>query len=100
MFKRHNQLFTALRVLLDMLLVGAAFWAAYALRFGSPRTWPYPELPRPEETAIVAALALIIWPLSLRAMGLYRPHRQKTALDKAFGAFKPTLLAGLLTPAL
>src|SRR2546422_3845649 len=88
MFKRHNQLFTALRVLLDMLLVGAAFWAAYALRFGSPRTWPYPELPRPVETLIVASLALIIWPLSLRALGLYRPQRQKTPLDEVFGVFK------------
>jgi len=96
MFKRHNQLFTALRVLLDMLLVGAAFWAAYALRFGSPRTWPYPELPRPEETLIVASLALIIWPLSLRALGLYRPQRQKTPLDEVFGVFKATLVAGLL----
>src|SRR6184192_2309642 len=96
MFKRHNQLFTALRVLLDMLLVGAAFWAAYALRFGSPRTWPYPDLPRSEETLIVAVLALIIWPLSLRAMGLYRPQRQKTPLDEVFGVFKATLVAGLL----
>jgi len=96
MFKRHNQLFTALRVLLDMLLVGAAFWGAYALRFGSPRTWPYPELPRSEETFIVATLALIIWPLSLRSMGLYRPQRQKTPLDEVFGVFKATLIAGLL----
>src|SRR6059058_4885469 len=96
MFKRHNQLFTALRVLLDMLLVGAAFWGAYALRFGSPRTWPYPQLPLPEETFIVASLALVIWPLSLRAMGLYRPQRHRTPLDEVFGVFKATLMAGLL----
>jgi Undecaprenyl-phosphate glucose phosphotransferase len=100
MFKRHNQLFTALRVLLDMVLVGAAFWGAYALRFGSPRTWPYPELPLPQETFVVAALALIVWPLSLRAMGLYRPQRQKTPLDEVFGVFKATLVAGLLLVAL
>ena len=36
MFKRHHQLFTALRVVIDMLLVAAAFWGAYSLRFGSP----------------------------------------------------------------
>ena len=96
MFKRHHQLFTALRVLLDMLLVGVAFWGAYALRFGSPRTWPYPELPLPEETFIVASLALVIWPLSLRAMGLYRPQRHRTPLDEVFGVFKATLMAGLL----
>jgi Undecaprenyl-phosphate glucose phosphotransferase len=100
MFKRHNQLFTALRVALDMLLVAAAFWGAYALRFGSPKTWPYPQLPLPEETFIVGLLALIVWPLSLRAMGLYRPQRQKTPLDEVFGVFKATLAAGLLLVAL
>src|SRR5689334_5323504 len=64
MFKRHNQVFTALRVALDMLLVAASFWGAYALRFGSPKTWPYPALPLPEETLIVGLLAVIVWPLS------------------------------------
>src|SRR5262249_19133125 len=96
MFKRHNQLFTALRVLLDMLLVAVAFWGAYALRFGSPHTWPYPELPQPRETLIGAGVALMLWPLPLQAVGLYRPQRQKTPLDEVFGVFKATLAAGLL----
>src|SRR5207302_3828671 len=52
MFKRHHQLFTALRVLLDLCFVAAAFGGAYALRFGSPKTWPYPELPQTRETVI------------------------------------------------
>ena len=96
MFKRHHQLFTALRVLLDLAFVASAFWGAYALRFGSPRTWPYPELPAPRETVIVALLAALIWPLSFRAAGLYRPQRHKTPLDEMFGVFKATLVAGLL----
>ena len=100
MFKRHNQLFTALRVLLDALLVAAAFAGAYALRFGSPKTWPFPDLPQPRETLIVGALAVVLWPLSLRAMGLYRPQRHKTPLDEVFGVFKATLAAGLLLVAL
>src|SRR5438445_7974592 len=100
MFKRYHQYFTALRVLLDVAIVGAAFWGAYSLRFNSPRTWPYPELPEPNETIIVCAFALVIWPLSLRAMGLYRPQRQKTQLDEVFGVFKATLVAGLLLVAL
>jgi Undecaprenyl-phosphate glucose phosphotransferase len=100
MFKRHSQLFTALRVLLDMLLVALAFWGAYALRFGSPKTWPYPDLPLPEDTAAVALLSLVVWPLCLRAVGLYRPQRQNTPLDEVFGVFKATLVAGLLVVAL
>ena len=100
MFKRHNQLFTALRVFLDALIVAAAFAGAYGLRFGSPKTWPFPELPQPKETLIVGVLALVLWPLALRAMGLYRPQRQKTPLDEVFGVFKATLTAGLLLVAL
>ncbi len=96
MFKRYHQYFTALRVLLDVAIVGAAFWGAYALRFNSPKTWPYSELPAWNETIIVCGFALIIWPLSFRAMGLYRPQRQKTQIDEVFGVFKATVVAGLL----
>src|SRR5213075_1881579 len=100
MFKRHHQLLTALRVLLDLCFVAAAFAGAYALRFGSPRTWPYSELPQPGETIIVAVLATLIWPLTFRAVGLYRPQRQNTPLDEMFGVFKATVVAGLLLVAL
>src|SRR4051812_19933989 len=100
MFKRHNQLFTALRVILDMAFVGVAFWGAWAIRFGSPKTWLFTELPALSETMLVAGLALVIWPLTFRAVGLYRPQRQKTPLDEMFGVFKATLVAGLLLVAL
>ena len=96
MFKRYNQLFTALRVLLDAAIVAIAFWGAYSLRFDSPRTWAYPELPAPEDTLVIAALAVVLWPLSFQAVGLYRPQRQKTPLDEVFGVFKATLVASLL----
>ena len=100
MFKRHHQVFTALRVLLDVAMVAAAFAGAYAIRFGSPRTFPYPELPPLRETLTVGALALFLWPLALRGVGLYRPQRQKSALDEVFGVFKATVLAGLLLVAI
>ena len=79
MFKRHHQVFTALRVLLDVAMVAAAFAGAYAIRFGSPRTFPYPELPPLRETLTVCALALALWPVVLRSVGLYRPQRQRSA---------------------
>ena len=100
MFKRHNQLLTALRVALDLLIVGGAFWGAWGLRFGSPRTWPYKELPALGETFVVGALAALIWPLTFRAIGLYRPQRQRTPLDEMFSVFKASLMAGLLLVAL
>ena len=100
MFKRHHQLFTAFRVALDLGFLGVAFWGAWGLRFGSPRTWPYTELPGARETAIVAVLAALIWPFAFRAVGLYRPQRHKTPLDEMFSVFKATLVAGLMLVAL
>jgi Undecaprenyl-phosphate glucose phosphotransferase len=97
MFKRHHQLFSFLRVVLDTVTVAAAFGGAYAIRFGFPKTLPYPGgLPPLQETLIVGAMACVLWPLSLRAVGLYRPQRQKSALDEIFGVFKATLIAALL----
>jgi Undecaprenyl-phosphate glucose phosphotransferase len=96
MFKRHHQLFIALRVALDLAIVAVAFAGAYSIRFGSPVRFPYRELPPLEETLFVGAVALLLWPLSLRAVGLYRPQRQKSPLDEVFAVFKATLLASLL----
>ena len=96
MFKRYNQLFLALRVLLDIAIVAVAFWGAYSIRFGSPVTYPYPELPDLRETLSIGFASLVIWPFSLRAAGLYRPQRQKSVLDELFGVFKGTLIASLL----
>jgi Undecaprenyl-phosphate glucose phosphotransferase len=97
MFKRHHQLFSFLRVVLDTVTVAAAFGGAYAIRFGSPKKFPYPGgLPPLRETLIVGAMACILWPLCLRTVGLYRPQRQKSALDEIFGVFKATLIGALL----
>jgi len=97
MFKRHHQLFSFLRVVLDTVTVAAAFGGAYAIRFGFPKTFPYPGgLPPLQETLIVGALACILWPLCFRAAGLYRPQRQRSALDEIFGVFKGALIAALL----
>src|SRR5207237_487353 len=52
------------------------------------------------ETLTVGALALVLWPLVLRSVGLYRPQRHKSALDEVFGVFKATVLAGLLLVAI
>jgi len=94
MFKRHHQVFTALRVLLDVAMVAAA------IRFGSPRTFPYPELPPLRETLTVGAIALVLWPVVLRGAGLYRPQRQKSVGDEVFAVFKANVIAGLLLVAI
>ena len=39
---------------------------------------------------------MVLWPVVLRGVGLYRPQRHKSALDEVFGVFKATVLGGLL----
>jgi Undecaprenyl-phosphate glucose phosphotransferase len=95
-FKRHHQLFVALRVLLDVAIVLVAFVGAWNIRFGSPRTFPYSELPLFEDTVFVAVVALVIWPLSLRAAGLYQPQRQKSSLDELVAVLRATVVAGIM----
>jgi Undecaprenyl-phosphate glucose phosphotransferase len=95
-FKRHHQLFVALRALLDVAIVAVAFTGAWNIRFGSPKTFPFSELPTPEDTLFVGALALVLWPLSLRAAGLYKPQRQKSTLDELLSVLQASLVAGVL----
>ena len=94
MFKRYHQLFVALRVLLDVAIVAVAFAGAWHIRFGSPKTFPYSELPRFDDSVLVCGMALVIWPFALRAAGLYRPQRQRSAFDELFSVFKAMLVAG------
>lgn len=96
MLKRYNQLFVALRVLLDLAIVAVAFIGAWNIRFGSPKTFPYSELPLLEDTLLVFGISLVLWPLSLRAAGLYRPQRQRSLLDELMGVAKACLSAGVL----
>jgi Undecaprenyl-phosphate glucose phosphotransferase len=93
-FKRHAQFFVFLRVLLDVAIVAVAFDGAWHIRFGSPRTFPYSEIPLLSDTLTVGAMALVLWPLSLRAVGLYKAQRQRTALDEVLAVLEATLLAG------
>ena len=94
MFKRYHQLFVFLRVLLDVGIVAVAFDGAWHLRFGSPKTFPFTELPRLEDTLLVGAMALVLWPLALRGASLYKPQRQRSAFDEIASVFKATLAAG------
>ena len=94
MFKRYHQLFVALRVLLDVAIVALSFNGAWHIRFGSPRSFPFSELPSLEDTLIVGVLSLIIWPLALRWAGLYKAQRQRSVIDELLSVLKATLAAG------
>ncbi|MBS2024021.1 MAG: sugar transferase, partial [Deltaproteobacteria bacterium] len=96
MLKRYNQLFLSLRVLLDVAIVTVAFFGAWNIRFGSPKTFPFQELPSTQDTLVVFAMAIVLWPLALRQAGLYRPQRQRPLIDEVFSVVRACGIAGIL----
>ncbi len=95
MFHRFQRFFTQLKVLLDAVVLGFSFGAAYTLRFWSPRFLPY-EVKSPwNNTLRILGTIVVLYPAAIHAFGLYRPARIRSFLDDAFGLFKAWILASM-----
>ncbi len=80
MLKQQHQLFASLLVLVDLLVVVAACYAAWLFRL-SALGQTLPELPGNWEASVRGSLCLYVAPIMLGAMwlsGLYRPRRDKS----------------------
>ena len=80
MLKQQHQLFSSLLVLVDLLVIVAACYAAWLFRL-SALGQPLPELPGDWEASVRGSLCLYVAPIMLGAMwlsGLYRPRRDKS----------------------
>ncbi len=99
MFHRFQRFFTQLKVLLDLLVLAAAFGLAYTVRFWSPHFLPYEGKSPWNNTIRILATIGVLYPLAINASGLYRAARIRSFLDDVFGLFKAWLLAsmGLVT---
>ncbi len=98
MFHRFERFFTQVKVLLDVAVLAGAFGLAYLLRFWSPafvKAWPY-VAPSPwNNTVRTLSTVLIVYPLAIRSLGLYRAGRIRSFMDELFGLFKAWLLASM-----
>ena len=99
MFHRFQRFFTQLKILLDLLVLAAAFGLAYTVRFWSPHFLPYEGRSPWNNTVRILATIGVLYPLAIHSSGLYRAARIRSFLDDVFGLFKAWLLAsmGLVT---
>lgn len=99
MLKQQHQLFASLLVLVDLLVVVAACYAAWLFRL-SALGQPLPELPGDWEASVRGSLCLYVAPIMLGAMwlsGLYRPRRDKS-LWSEYGAIVRASVTAVVVP--
>lgn len=97
MLKRHSRLFEQLALGADLLLIGACWLAAYALRFGLP--WPprpTPDIPPLSDYLLQLVPILVVWGLAFRWFGLYRPRRLGSRLSEWVDVAKASTLGVLV----
>lgn len=99
MFHRFQRFFTQLKILLDVLVLAAAFGVAYTGRFWSPEILPFHEKSPWNNTLRMLGTIVVLYPAVIHGFGLYRAARIRSFLDDVFGLFKAWLLAsmGLVT---
>jgi len=94
MFKRFSTSYMVFLYIMDLVLTGAALYAASLLRFRLPYgdrvPWEMARVPLP-----VYGLVALIWTLIFMVLSLYNPNRVFRAIDEFQLVFLGTTLAGL-----
>jgi len=93
---RYSEVVRSGLLLADVLLVGAAWVAAYYVRFYLPGLPEPPEIPDFRQYALLLPVILPLWPWLFRARGLYEPQRAKAAAGEAARVLWATTLGVLL----
>ena len=97
MLKAYSRLFEHLALASDLVLVGACWLAAYALRFyvvGPPLVTP--EVPPLGDYLLQLVPILIVWGVAFHAFGLYRPRRLGSRLGEWADVAKASTLGVLV----
>jgi Undecaprenyl-phosphate glucose phosphotransferase len=76
MLKAYSRVLEHLMLAGDVVLVAACWLLAYALRFYIPGPpLPFEDVPRVGPYLLMLLPILVVWAISFRAFGLYRPRR-------------------------
>jgi Undecaprenyl-phosphate glucose phosphotransferase len=84
MLKAHSRLLEQLMLVGDLVLVAGSWLLAYRLRFfvaGPPL--PFGDVPPLRDYLLMLLPILLVWGVSFRAFGLYRPRRIGSHLSEA-----------------
>ncbi|MBL8955115.1 MAG: undecaprenyl-phosphate glucose phosphotransferase [Myxococcaceae bacterium] len=94
MFSRFQGFYNSIKLLADLSVLVAAFWAAYFTRFYSGL--PHESIPPLQDTLTSLAMVLIVFPVTFRQANLYTTNRARSHIGEVFEIFKATLFATLL----
>jgi Undecaprenyl-phosphate glucose phosphotransferase len=95
--KAHSRLLEQLMLVADLVLVGLCWLLAYWLRFyvaGPPL--PYEDVPPLADYVLMLLPILLVWSVSFRAFGLYRPRRIGSHLSEAVDVAKASTIGVLV----
>ena len=101
MLKSHSRLLEQLTLAADLLLVAAAWLAAYAIRFhvaGPPV--PHGVIPPLRPYLLMLVPILAVWGVCFRAFDLYRPRRIGSRLGEAADIAKASSMGALVLVAI
>ncbi|MFI5327466.1 MAG: undecaprenyl-phosphate glucose phosphotransferase [Candidatus Rokuibacteriota bacterium] len=95
MLKAHSRLLEQGMLVGDLVLVAACWIAAYALRFHviGPMQHDVPPL---SDYLLMLLPILVVWGMSFRAFGLYRPRRIGSHLSEAADVAKASTMGALV----
>lgn len=96
MLKRHHRFFQSVQVIRDSVLVGAAFFVAYLVRFSLPDLLPYESVSPRSETAWVGVMLVVVWPLVGWMGGLYVSRRSRSVAAEVFDVCRTSAVAFLV----
>lgn len=100
MLKQQHQLFVALLVVVDGIVIILASFLAWFVRLGLMPHWPITRWEDPPKQALVF-FTVPITVLTIRWFGLYRPRRDRSMLNEVKQIVKAALMSMfLLLPAL
>ncbi|MBM4784394.1 MAG: undecaprenyl-phosphate glucose phosphotransferase [Archangiaceae bacterium] len=98
MFTRFQRFYNSIKLLADLLALAAAFGLAYFTRFSG--VMAYESKPPIEDTLVILAVVLVVFPLTFRQASLYTTNRARSHMSEIFEVFKSTILATTLLVAL
>jgi FlaA1/EpsC-like NDP-sugar epimerase len=96
MVKRYSQVFLTVLFLGDLFIVSASWILAYVLRFQMHLIPVYKDIPPFDMYFSVTIFAVIIWPITMKAMGLYAPMRTVSLFEESTTIIKASFVAVLV----
>jgi len=96
MVKKYSQVFLTVLFLSDVCIVALSWLLAYFLRFQVNLIPVYKSIPPFEAYLSVTIYVIVIWPITLKAMGLYTPMRAVSLFKESSKIIKASVVAILV----